>query len=342
MMKTNIIPLKTWNHLGVNGCDCPTFAKTNKEFIQSIESSKAFNNVPFELNERADEYLANYVNENKNASVFITEDGENTIRIKADILDDNLASKINILAKENSNLTIYYIVNGEKKDNAYFSTIMNIKAEAYASVKLIFVELMKKDANTWSNIMIEQAENSNIDITRILIGAKLTISAIHSNLNDFNANLRVNTFFEKGQDQVIDINDIAKHYGKSTHSDMFCDGMLDHNAHKIYRGTIDFITGSESSKGKVIDNVLLLSNNIINKTCPLILCTEENVEGEHGASIGRFNLEHLFYLTSRGLTIAQAKALLIKARIYFVLNNIEDEELRNLIYTYTKGELDNV
>ena len=42
--------------------------------------------------------------------------------------------------------------------------------------------------------------------------------------------------------------------------------------------------------------MLLLSNDVVNQTIPLILCAEEDVEGNHGATIGKLDDELLFYL----------------------------------------------
>ena len=51
-----------------------------------------------------------------------------------------------------------------------------------------------------------------------------------------------------------------------------------------------------------------------NRTAPLILCGEEEVEGQHAASIGRLDEAKLYYLRSRGLTEAQARRLMVDAR----------------------------
>ena len=43
----------------------------------------------------------------------------------------------------------------------------------------------------------------------------------------------------------------------------------------------------------------------MNQTIPLILCEEEDVEGNHGATIGKLDEELLFYLESRGIPEAE-------------------------------------
>ena len=49
------------------------------------------------------------------------------------------------------------------------------------------------------------------------------------------------------------------------------------------------------------EEVLLLSYDVVNKSIPIILCAEEDVEGEHGASIGQMSDDILYYMQSRGI-----------------------------------------
>lgn len=53
----------------------------------------------------------------------------------------------------------------------------------------------------------------------------------------------------------------------------------------------------------------------MNKTVPLILCAEENVVGNHGATIGELDDETLFYFESRGIGHDEAENILARAAI---------------------------
>lgn len=45
----------------------------------------------------------------------------------------------------------------------------------------------------------------------------------------------------------------------------------------------------------------MLGEDAVNKTVPVILCAEENVEGTHGATIGEMDDDTRFYFGSRGI-----------------------------------------
>ena len=74
---------------------------------------------------------------------------------------------------------------------------------------------------------------------------------------------------------------------------------------------------------------------------PLILCGEEEVEGQHAASIGRLDEEKLYYLRSRGLSEAQARRLMVDARFAPALDKIPLETLRDEVRAEAARRLDN-
>lgn len=59
----------------------------------------------------------------------------------------------------------------------------------------------------------------------------------------------------------------------------------------------------------------MLGDDVSNKTVPLILCAEENVVGNHGATIGSLDDETLFYFESRGIGKETAEDILARAAL---------------------------
>jgi Fe-S cluster assembly scaffold protein SufB len=74
--------------------------------------------------------------------------------------------------------------------------------------------------------------------------------------------------------------------------------------------------------------VLLIDDTVVNKTIPLILCAEEDVQGAHGASLGRPDEELLFYMQSRGLDRQEALRVLEKAKLDRVIGLMPHAAMR--------------
>ncbi|MEE3392756.1 MAG: SufD family Fe-S cluster assembly protein [Lachnospiraceae bacterium] len=131
------------------------------------------------------------------------------------------------------------------------------------------------------------------------------------------------------QDELADINYIINHIGVGTESLIKVSGVLKDNAVKVFRGTIDLRRGAKGAKGTETEDVMLIDEDVINKTIPVILCDEEDVEGNHGATIGRLDEDLLFYMESRGMTEDQIVSMMKEARISSVLSKIPDRTSRD-------------
>ena len=79
----------------------------------------------------------------------------------------------------------------------------------------------------------------------------------------------------------------------------------------------------------------------MNKTIPLILCAEEDVVGNHGASIGRLDESTLLYFASRGIGEQEAGNILALGMINALCDKINDEELTHRISSYVERKLQN-
>ena len=82
-------------------------------------------------------------------------------------------------------------------------------------------------------------------------------------------------------------------------------------ARKNFKGTIDFKTGSKKAKGKENEYCTLLSDTSYSKALPMLLCTEDDVEGEHSTATGKVDDNELFYIMTRGISEKEAKKMIV-------------------------------
>jgi Fe-S cluster assembly scaffold protein SufB len=133
------------------------------------------------------------------------------------------------------------------------------------------------------------------------------------------------------REQTIDLNLVVNHWGQKTTSEINAAGALKDDARKVFRGTIDFKRGSAGSVGNEQETVLMLGDGVVNKTVPLILCAEENVVGNHGATIGELDEDTLLYFESRGISAEEAENIMARAAIERLARTMEDETAREAV-----------
>ena len=72
---------------------------------------------------------------------------------------------------------------------------------------------------------------------------------------------------------------------------------------------------------------MILSDNARSKSLPMLLCHEEDVEGEHGVSSGKLDDKKIFYIMTKGISYNEAKRLIVKANFNKIINELDDVKL---------------
>ncbi|MEA4993767.1 MAG: SufD family Fe-S cluster assembly protein [Oscillibacter sp.] len=232
-----------------------------------------------------------------------------------------------ISAGEGSALTVVQVLRGGA-DHGAAADLTQIDAGPGAVVRFIQIQLLESDSRSWSAVGARVAEGARVEVVRAVLGGGVAACGTRIQLEGQAAEYSLDTAYFGDGEQSLDFNDLVIHTGKDTHSELRTAGVLRDRSHKILRGTIDFRQGAVRAVGHEREAVLLLSPSARNRTAPLILCGEELVEGQHAATVGRFEEGQLYYLYSRGLSPAQAKHLMVEARFAPVLDQIPDEALR--------------
>ena len=193
-----------------------------------------------------------------------------------------------------------------------------------------------RTALVYTDVQAACAENGRFELIQIYVGEGDMYSDNRVELEGDGSSFKSDVGYLAQRNQKLDMNMVVNHYGKNTECEIDASGALKDQAEKVFRGTIDFKKGASGSVGNEKETVLMLGDKVVNKTVPLILCAEENVVGNHGATIGDLDKDTLFYFESRGIDRAQAENILARAAIERLVRAVGDDETARQII----GELD--
>ena len=171
-------------------------------------------------------------------------------------------------------------------------------------------------------------EGAFVTVRHRMLGAGKSYTGLATDLRGDLSRVDVDTrYLAAGQD-VRDFNYIVRHRGKKTRCNIDANGALMGESKKVLRGTIDLVRGCKGAEGTERETVLLVDERADNKTIPVILCDEDDVAGNHGATIGHVAADQLFYLKCRGLSQEAAEGLFATATLEETALAVEDETVR--------------
>ena len=252
------------------------------------------------------------------------------IRINYDFGSEEIGklSRTAIVLGEDAELTVIMTFKGRPNFGA---NDIRIKAAKTAKLTLVEIFQFEEGSNFVDSIGGRYMEKGGLKLIQIKAGDGNVALSCCADLDGYKSTLDIDTgYLVRGEDK-LDINYVSRHRGAKTDTKINVRGVLRDTADKTFRGTIDFIKGCKTATGDEREDVLLMDEGVHNNTVPLILCAEEDVEGAHGASIGKISDEILTYFASRGIPEAEVTELMAKSRIDAVAGRIPDEKTREML-----------
>lgn len=356
MIKLNETPVRTARNFRINNMkleniEVPEVISTFENVIIIGDTSKInieqnADNTNTDLVYGLSEELTNQVKHGANQKIKLNinsnqnEKSEAEIDFKFDDENAALIDNIEITANENTKSTVIIKYTSNQENESYHNGIIKAKAEKNSELNIILVNLMNTKSNNFLAIENEFEENAKINYTIVDFGGKHSITNYYSNLQGDNCDNQLNTIYLGKENQVFDLNYIGELRGKKSNIDIEVQGALKDTSKKHFKGTIDFKKGCKKATGNENEACMLLSDTAKSIALPMLLCSEEEVEGNHSSSAGKIGEKELFYIMSRGFEFKEAMKLMVRARFNQILEKIEKEELREEILQEIDKRLD--
>lgn len=219
------------------------------------------------------------------------------------------------------------------------AALTRIVVEAGAKLHLIEMLGVNEGQQHLESVGLEIHQNASVDVKQYALGGSAIGLGLTANLVGARARLDLNNRYHATHEETLDINHLVRMRGTSTRAQLTESGVLNEAAKKTLRATIDLVRGAKDAQGNEIETVMILGDDVVNKTMPVILCDEDDVAGNHGATIGSVSPEQLDYLAARGLSRQAAEHLFIRALFEDAIINAPEEISHRVAVERCEAEL---
>ena len=255
---------------------------------------------------------------------------EEPIELSSTVGSDVIFDHLIVLAEDNTKFTLVENSKSNNKNNdIYRSKIVEIFVGNNSHVNYGNVQLL--DQNTF-NFTIKKAAigpNSAINWMDCCLGSKVTLSEVTTLLNGDGAQTNNHGIFFGSKHQQFDLVANSIHNSPHTTSDIFTKGALTGNGRCLYRGLVKINQNAFGSNGYQKEDTLLLSEDAAADSIPNLEIDNNDVRCTHGASIGKIDMEKMFYMKSRGLNEEQATREYVKGFFEPLIQKIQIKDLRD-------------
>ncbi len=343
-MILNETPVRTSRNFNINNIELKDIKIPNE--ISNFDNVQIINNsakiIIEEKNYESNklkyglgEFFENQVKENANQNIKVIIDSkvnkEAEIDFNLDEKNMNLVEDIEITANDGCKGTIIIKYNSTKMVDCFHNGIIKVNVKKDANINVIIANLMDENTNNFLAIESILEEGSKAKFTLVDFGGKNSITNYYSDLLGDNSENTIDTIYLGKEEKLLDINYIGELRGKKSNINIEVQGALKDSARKHFKGTIDFKRGAKKATGNENEACTLLSDTAKSLALPMLLCSEEDVEGNHSCSSGKVGEKELFYIMSRGFDLKSAIKLIVRAKFNKILENIQNEKLKNEI-----------
>ena len=349
-LKINETPVRTSRNFNINNIKLKNV--NIPQNISEFNNLKIDNEFNTEINSEVSDYkltyglgnvLINQVKEVSNKKLKVILNGINNklnLNFKFDKDNLNLIEDIEIDANKGSRANIIIKYESEENIEAYHNGVIKVFAEENSNINITIVNLLNTKSNNFISIENVIQENAKVNFYIIDFGGTSSITNYYSNLLGNCSKNNLKTIYLGKENQLFDLNYIGELRGEKSEIDIEVEGALKDNSKKHFKGTIDFKKGCKKAKGNENESCMLLSDKAKSLALPMLLCSEEDIEGNHSTSAGKIGEKELFYIMSRGFELKEAMKLMVRAKFNKIIENIKDEELKEQILEEIDKRLD--
>ena len=234
-----------------------------------------------------------------------------------------------LINSNESNLYLYNIL----KDNC-------LSFELKESVTLhlsIFANQGLENVKIYANL----ANNSRIIVYFADFSTEKVSLNASINLNDEGATCEWHLASLSANKDNKDIAVNIYHNAPSTFGRIDNYGVCKDNGKLLFSGISHIIKGCHQSKSHQNAKIVVFDPECIAKAKPVLKIDENDIEASHAATVGKVSDEHIFYLTSRGLSLEEAKMLITLGYLKPILKGF-DSSIQTEIDSLIERRLSNV
>jgi Fe-S cluster assembly protein SufD len=234
-----------------------------------------------------------------------------------------------ILAGEGSQATVLERYTGI--GSAFTNDVGEIWLGANAVLDHYKLQEEPEDSFHIASMFVHSARSGNFSSHSLTFGGGLVRNDVIATLDGEGIDCTLNGLYVGRDKQLIDNHTTIDHAMPHCGSHEVYKGILGEKSRAVFNGKIIVRPDAQKTDAKQTNKALLLSDEAVIDTKPELEIFANDVKCTHGAAIGQLDEAAMFYLRSRGLGVAESRAMLVHAFAGDILNRVKIEPVREYL-----------
>ena len=205
-----------------------------------------------------------------------------------------------------------------------------LDVDVAAGAKLAHVRVQREPAGAFhlAQVNVSVASDGVYDGFALNAGGRVARSEIRVTLSGERAEAHLNGAQLASDGQVADITTEIDHAEQNCRSRQTVKTVLAGHSRGVFQGRILVRRPAQKTDGYQMNQALLLSEAAEMDSKPQLEIYADDVKCSHGATVGALDEAQLFYMRSRGIPAAPARAMLVRAFLDEAIGDVSSEPAR--------------
>ena len=251
--------------------------------------------------------------------------------------------RVLIILEEGAEIKMLFCDHAADDRNFLATQVIEAYVGENASLDLYCMEETHNKNVRISNVYIEQQANSRLNHNVITLHNGITRNKLDLVFSGEGAECHCYGCVIADKQQHVDNNTLITHRVPHCTSNELYKYVLDDKATGAFAGRVLVEHGAQKTSSQMTNQNLTAAKEARMYTQPMLEIYADDVKCAHGSTVGQLNDAALFYMRQRGISLQEAKVLLLNAFINEVIDKMQLEPLRDrlhyLVEKRFRGEL---
>lgn len=236
-----------------------------------------------------------------------------------------------IILEKDSGLIIHHSASTNENDNHFAVNVSEIFIDENSTLEWNTIQEYGGQPNIINFDFAVQRKNCKIIRNIITLESYNTRNEVNLKLKEPGSYADINGAYLLSGRNKLENRVFIDHSSCDCDSSQLFKGILNDNSSGSFTGKILVRKDSQRTNAFQSTKNILLSDNARMNMNPFLEIYADDVKCSHGASIGTIDMDALFYLQARGISIADAKKILLRSFLVDIINRISNEDFRNYL-----------
>lgn len=233
-----------------------------------------------------------------------------------------------VLLEEGAELSLVQCTDSTPHSEVLSNSLTEIRLQKDSQLEYIQLQNVGNQCQVFNTLNAQLERNARFNSFNLTLNGGMTQNNLEVNLNQSEAHAEILGLYLQDRQQMVSNQVKVNHLAPRTYSRELFKGVVDDSASAFFKGHVFVSPEAEQTEAYQTNRNLLISPKAQANAKPYLEIYADDVQCNHGVTVGQLDESALFYMRSRGIPAATARRLLMRAYADEILNPISVDSIR--------------